>query len=73
VLIVETWPEHQPTSASDTTQLLAEVRDLAAAHPRTRSIRNFLFHPKFPVDIRHNAKIFREQLAVWAAEQLAVK
>jgi acyl-CoA synthetase (AMP-forming)/AMP-acid ligase II len=73
VLIVETWPEHQPTSASDTTQLLAEVRDLAAAHPRTRSIRNFLFHPKFPVDIRHNAKIFREQLAVWAAEQLAAK
>jgi hypothetical protein len=52
---------------------LAEVRDLAAAHPRTRSIRNFLYHPKFPVDIRHNAKIFREQLAVWAAEQLAVK
>jgi hypothetical protein len=24
-----------------------------------------------PVDIRHNAKIFREQLAVWAARQLA--
>ena len=29
-----------------------------------------LFHPAFPVDIRHNAKIFREKLAVWAAQQL---
>ncbi|WP_084522507.1 fatty acid CoA ligase family protein [Nocardia inohanensis] len=30
----------------------------------------FLFHPEFPVDIRHNAKIGREKLAVWAARQL---
>jgi olefin beta-lactone synthetase len=26
-----------------------------------------MIHPSFPVDIRHNAKIFREKLAVWAA------
>jgi len=25
-----------------------------------------LFHPSFPVDIRHNAKISREKLALWA-------
>jgi olefin beta-lactone synthetase len=31
-----------------------------------------LFHPAFPVDIRHNAKIFREKLAVWAAKELGV-
>jgi hypothetical protein len=29
-----------------------------------------LFHPSFPVDIRHNAKIFREKLAVWAARRV---
>jgi hypothetical protein len=29
-----------------------------------------LFHPAFPVDVRHNAKIFREQLAVWAARRI---
>jgi hypothetical protein len=29
-----------------------------------------LIHPRFPVDVRHNAKIFREKLAVWAAEQV---
>jgi len=47
-------------------QLRKELLDLGAAHPHTRAIRMILFHPAFPVDIRHNAKIFREKLAVWA-------
>jgi hypothetical protein len=50
-------------------RLLAEVRELAAASPLTESIRIFLIHPDFPVDIRHNAKIFREQLSDWARKQ----
>jgi olefin beta-lactone synthetase len=54
-----------------TDRLIAELRALAAAHELTRSIDTFLVHPSFPVDIRHNAKIFREQLAAWAADQLA--
>jgi hypothetical protein len=29
-----------------------------------------LYHPSFPVDIRHNAKIFREKLAAWAKAEL---
>lgn len=37
----------------------------------TRGIEKILFHPAFPVDIRHNAKIFREKLAVWAAKETA--
>ena len=36
----------------------------------TESIRDFLIHKSMPVDIRHNAKIFREKLAVWAAKRL---
>ena len=32
--------------------------------------QTILFHPSFPVDIRHNSKIFREKLAVWAARKL---
>ncbi|MFE3052088.1 fatty acid CoA ligase family protein [Nocardia sp. NPDC059239] len=36
----------------------------------TKPVAEFLFHPRFPVDIRHNAKIGREKLAVWAAKQL---
>ena len=47
-----------------------ELRGLGAAHAHTREIRMFLFHPAFPVDVRHNAKIFREKLAVWATGKL---
>lgn len=51
--------------------LRSELCELAAKHPHTQSIRTVLFHPSFPVDIRHNAKIFREKLAVWAQAQIA--
>ena len=47
-------------------ELLAIARD----HIHTHAIDTILFHPAFPVDIRHNAKIFREKLAVWAAGRL---
>ncbi|MFH2122009.1 MAG: fatty acid CoA ligase family protein [Pseudomonadota bacterium] len=50
--------------------LLAEVRKLAAASPLTDSIQFFLTHPDFPVDIRHNAKIFREKLSCWAQKKI---
>ena len=43
---------------------------LADAHVHTRPIRIMLLCKTFPVDIRHNAKIFREKLAVWAARKL---
>ncbi|HMQ32816.1 MAG TPA: fatty acid CoA ligase family protein [Chloroflexaceae bacterium] len=49
--------------------LIAELRELGAGHAMTAGISAFLLHPSFPVDIRHNAKIFRERLAVWAAAQ----
>lgn len=52
-------------------QIKLDLLDLAAKHPHTRQIRQFLFHPALPVDIRHNSKIFREKLAVWAAKELA--
>ena len=42
---------------------------LADAHEATRGITRFEFHPGFPVDIRHNAKIKREQLGAWVAER----
>ncbi len=51
-------------------QLERELLELGAAHEHTRDITTLLFHDGFPVDVRHNAKIFREQLAVWAAQQL---
>jgi acyl-CoA synthetase (AMP-forming)/AMP-acid ligase II len=51
-------------------ELVAEARQLALAHPHTAAIRDFLVHPSFPVDIRHNVKIFREKLAAWAEREL---
>ncbi len=47
-------------------KLREELLALGAKFPHTQAIRTVLFHPAFPVDIRHNAKIFREKLAVWA-------
>ena len=50
--------------------LPSELRHIAEGHVHTAKIHHFLPHPGFPVDIRHNAKIGREKLAVWAAKQL---
>ena len=51
-------------------QLEEELRELAQRYAATQVIQSFLFHPRFPVDIRHNSKIFREQLAVWAQQAI---
>ncbi len=37
---------------------------------QTRQIRAILYCNRLPVDIRHNAKINREKLALWATQQL---
>jgi acyl-CoA synthetase (AMP-forming)/AMP-acid ligase II len=60
------WRRRTPRPA-----LLAGLRSLAAAHLPGCPPATFLVHPRFPVDIRHNAKIDREQLAAWAASQPA--
>jgi len=51
-------------------KILQEVRELAGASELTKDIKHFLIHKSFPVDIRHNAKIFREKLAVWAQKKM---
>lgn len=51
-------------------RVIGEALDLCRAHPLTRAIDTILVHPAFPVDIRHNAKIFREKLSLWAQRQL---
>jgi acyl-CoA synthetase (AMP-forming)/AMP-acid ligase II len=70
IIIAEPHPEQFPRTPADRQRLRAELRELAQANPLTSDLDTFLFHPSFPVDIRHNAKIYREQLAVWAAQQL---
>jgi len=47
-----------------------DLLDLAETNPLTQKIQHILFHKSFPVDIRHNSKIFREKLAVWAEKKI---
>lgn len=54
----------------DHRQLTDQLLALGQANDKTKSIRTVLYHPAFPVDVRHNAKIFREKLTRWASEQL---
>jgi acyl-CoA synthetase (AMP-forming)/AMP-acid ligase II len=49
---------------------IKELQEIASSSGHTVQIEKFLFHKRFPVDIRHNSKIFREQLALWAARKL---
>jgi acyl-CoA synthetase (AMP-forming)/AMP-acid ligase II len=51
-------------------RIAQELRHLGEGFVHTAKVQAFLFHPRFPVDIRHNAKIGREKLATWAARQL---
>ena len=53
--------------------LNAELLELAEANRLTKSIQTVLFHKSFPVDIRHNSKIFREKLAIWAKRKIKDK
>ena len=57
-------------TGSDQAGLTRELLRRATADVLTRDITTVLFHSGFPVDARHNSKIAREKLAVWAAEQV---
>lgn len=61
---------HKDVKQPNYSKITAELKALGASQPHTQGITDFLFHPDFPVDIRHNAKIFREKLAVWANGKL---
>ena len=47
-----------------------ELLELAKQNVLTENIDTILFCKSFPVDIRHNAKIFREELAAWAKKKV---
>ena len=67
VLCIEVRGKLSPV---DTERVHFDLLQLAQAHSITREIRTVLFHPGFPVDIRHNSKIGREELAEWAGRKM---
>jgi len=73
VIVVEPEAGQFPTKARDRDRFLQELRELARSNPLTERIEMILFHRSLPVDIRHNVKIFREKLAVWAERELKLK
>ncbi len=52
-------------------RIRTDLLQIGRNNTATKLIQQLLFHKAFPVDIRHNAKIGREKLAMWAAKKLA--
>lgn len=69
VMIVECHAGQGPKGAAEEAKLRDELLALGAKSELTSRIRAVLFHESFPVDARHNAKIRREDLTVWAEKQ----
>ena len=67
VIIIE--PEDKSRVSKERENFIKELLEIAATSPQTRVIKKILFHHDFPVDVRHNAKIFREKLTIWAENQ----
>jgi acyl-CoA synthetase (AMP-forming)/AMP-acid ligase II len=68
-VILEPW--NRSTSAE---RLVHEVTDRLKGSEVSSSIDKVVVYPtKLPTDIRHNSKIFREQLAIWAQRRSETK
>jgi len=70
VMCIQLKKDVQLSSAEKVT-LTKELLEMAQKHEHTQPIRIVLYHDKFPVDVRHNAKILRENLALWAQKELS--
>lgn len=71
VLCVEREREAKANINLNGQRLIESLKVLGAQFTQTKDISHFLIHPGFPVDIRHNAKIGREKLTVWAQGKLS--
>lgn len=67
VLVVEPHPQYWPTDESSKQAFVEELREIAARSQLTSEISRYFFHRSFPVDPRHNAKIFRDKLGEWVS------
>tara|TARA_R110002049_G_scaffold309268_1_gene519625 strand:- start:169296 stop:170984 length:1689 start_codon:yes stop_codon:yes gene_type:complete len=64
VMMIEPYNEQRPATESERNGLVQELADLARRNPLTMRIEEIIVREQpLPVDIRHNSKIFREQLA----------
>jgi acyl-coenzyme A synthetase/AMP-(fatty) acid ligase len=65
LVILEPWQK-----SATPKQLEKEIADKLKSYALTKNIANTVVYPKkLPTDIRHNSKIFREQLTRWANDR----
>jgi acyl-CoA synthetase (AMP-forming)/AMP-acid ligase II len=70
-LVVEPRTGHFPESEAARDRFIAELRNLARINPQADRLKHIVFQRALPVDIRHNAKIHRLQLAKEWTSRLA--
>jgi hypothetical protein len=71
-IVAEPLPGKMPRGKAAAETLIAELRKLAQSTTHTATIEHILLHKSLPVDVRHNVKINREQLADWAARRTVI-
>jgi len=59
-----------PVTDAATARFTDDLLRLGAANAMTAGITSVLFHRAFPVDVRHNVKIWRDKLSLGVAERL---
>ena len=70
-IVIEPVPESFPADATAENVFRQQLEELGQAAQLPRM--EIFFHPRFPVDARHNAKVFNDKLGEWASEQKRVR
>ncbi len=70
-LVVEPRAGAFPTDDAARARFIAELRDVAKTCPLAERVKHIVFQRAMPVDVRHNAKIHRLQLAKEWSPRLA--
>ena len=71
VLVVEPRPGYFPADDAARARFIAELREVAKTCPLAARVQHIVFQRALPVDVRHNAKIHRLQLAKEWTQSLA--
>jgi len=67
-LVVEPRAGYFPETETARARFIAELQELARVNPQADRVKHIVFQRALPVDVRHNAKIHRLQLAKeWTA------
>jgi acyl-CoA synthetase (AMP-forming)/AMP-acid ligase II len=69
-VVIEPLSGRMPRGKTERARLINELRAVGQTAEHTKLIREVLICKSLPVDVRHNVKINREQLAAWAVKKL---